>query len=302
MPPLSRAMVARGRRLVANEARGGVDRGRQLREAHGPGEQIALALGAAFAVEELPLRFGLDAFGQHGHAEARAQRQHGADDRRGGRILRQPFHEGLVELDLVERKRVQRRQRRVAGAEIVHRNRNAHRLQLAQDVQAPALVGHDGRFRHLHFQAARRKSGLEQDGMDGFGEIVAAELHRRQVDGDGAGDLALGGVAAGGAQRPFAHRHDGSGFLRERNEFRRRDHAALRVPPSHQGFGAADLSVTKRGLQLIMQFEFAAAGGQLQVARQRAAGACGVVHLAADTGRSGRAACSCRGASRAWRC
>jgi hypothetical protein len=77
-----------------------------------------------------------------------------------GFILRQPFHKGLVKLDLVERKRVQRRQRRVAGAEIVHRNRNPHRLQLAQDVQAPALVGHDGRFRHLYLEATWRESGL----------------------------------------------------------------------------------------------------------------------------------------------
>src|SRR4029077_9038411 len=73
-----RAGVCSGRRLVANEARSGVDCGRQLAEAHGPGEQIALALGATFAVKKMPLRFGLDAFGQYGHAEARAQCQHGA--------------------------------------------------------------------------------------------------------------------------------------------------------------------------------------------------------------------------------
>jgi len=32
------------------------------------------------------------------------------------------------------------------------------------------------------------------------------------------------------------------------------------VLPPHQRLGAADLSVGKRGLQLIMQFEFAASG------------------------------------------
>jgi hypothetical protein len=53
--------------------------------------------------------------------------------------------------------------------------------------------------------------------MNGLGEIVVAELHRRQVDRDGARDLSGGGVAAGGAQRPFAHPDDGLGFFRERS-------------------------------------------------------------------------------------
>ena len=61
----------------------------KLRHGHGLGEQIALALGAAFARKELPLRFRLDAFGEHGHAEALAQSEHRAHDRGCGRILRQ---------------------------------------------------------------------------------------------------------------------------------------------------------------------------------------------------------------------
>jgi hypothetical protein len=73
---------------------------------------------------------------------------------------------------------VQRRQRRITGAEIVHRDRNAHRLQLAQDVQAGGLVRHDGRFRDFDLEALRRQSGLDQDRMDRLGEILAAELHR----------------------------------------------------------------------------------------------------------------------------
>jgi hypothetical protein len=68
-------------------------------------------------------------------------------------------------------------------------------------------------------------------------------------------------------------------FLGERNELTRRDHAAFRVLPAHQRFGAADLSVMQRGLQLIVQQQFVAVGSALQVARQRAAGAGLVVHL-----------------------
>ena len=72
------------RRLGANEARGRGDRRRQPRDAHGLGEQIALTLGAACAAKELPLRLGLDAFGEQRHAETIAERQHGTDDRGGG--------------------------------------------------------------------------------------------------------------------------------------------------------------------------------------------------------------------------
>ena len=119
--------------------------------------------------------------------------------------------------------------------------------------------------------------------MDHLGEILAAELHRRQIDGDGSGNLALGGVAAGGAQRPFAHFDDRFGFFGERNEFRRRNHAELGMPPAHQGFGAADPAVVERHLQLIVQHQFAALRRMLQVARERAALARAVVHFAADT-------------------
>ena len=57
-----------------------------------------------------------------------------------------------------------------------------------------------------------------------------------------------------------------------------RNHAAFRMLPAHQGFGAADPAVAERGLQLIMQMQLVAFGGVLQVARQGAAGARLVVH------------------------
>ena len=116
--------------------------------------------------------------------------------------------------------------------------------------------------------------------MDDLGEVLAAELDRREVDRDVSGNLSVGGVAAGGAQRPFAHLKDRFGLFGQRNEFRRRNHAELRMTPSHQGFGAADLAVVERSLKLVMQDSSLRA---VAVSRSRASARCAraaVVHLA----------------------
>src|SRR5581483_6762978 len=106
--------ILNGRCRFADKARGRLDHGRQLRHRDRFGEQETLTLGAAFARQKIPLRFGLDAFGENRHVQAFAKREHGADNGGSRGVVRQPFDEGLVELDLVERKYVQRRQRRIA--------------------------------------------------------------------------------------------------------------------------------------------------------------------------------------------
>src|SRR5581483_6788924 len=74
------------------------------------------------------------------------------------------------------------------------------------------------------------------------------------------------------------------GFFGKRNELAGRDHAKLRVLPSHQGFGAADLAVVERGLELIVQHQLVALGRVVEITGERAALAGAVVHLAAIGG------------------
>jgi hypothetical protein len=62
---------------------------------------------------------GLDAFGDHGHAERFAERLDGAQDALAARALVDVRNEGAVDLDLVGGDIGQRRQRRIADAEIV---------------------------------------------------------------------------------------------------------------------------------------------------------------------------------------
>src|ERR1700748_1952345 len=76
--------------------------------------------------------------------------------------------------------------------------------------------------------------------------IISARSSRPNCTGDRltamlAGILPSAAAGPGRTQRPFAHVDDRLGFLGERNEFGRRDHAELRMFPSHQGFGATDM-------------------------------------------------------------
>ena len=66
--------------------------------------------------------------------------------------------ERLVDLDLVEREAAQIAQRRIAGAEIVHRDADAEVAQRVQGRERRAAVGEQHRFGDLEFEPLRRAS------------------------------------------------------------------------------------------------------------------------------------------------
>jgi len=78
------------------------------------------------------LRLGFDAFRHHGQAEAAGQRNDGAHD--GGIVVvaRDVMDERAVDFQAVNGKSLQVAERRVAGAEIVHRDADAQGLQSGQ--------------------------------------------------------------------------------------------------------------------------------------------------------------------------
>src|SRR4051794_36239181 len=81
-------------------------------------EVVALRQRAAGVAEELVLRRGLDTLGDGGHPEAAGEREDGADDRRGLRVLGGGGQEGAVDLEDVDGQLAQARQRGVPGAEV----------------------------------------------------------------------------------------------------------------------------------------------------------------------------------------
>src|SRR5450755_539230 len=85
-----------------------------------PADEIALYRVAAFVGEEAQLLLGFDALGDNRHPEAVAKADHGPHDRRRLRIASEIHDEGTVDLDLVERKRLQIAQRGITAAEVIH--------------------------------------------------------------------------------------------------------------------------------------------------------------------------------------
>ena len=151
---------------------------------HRAAQQEALDLPAALIPQIVELRLGFDTFGSHRDIQALAQPNNGADNRRRLIPCVDPVDEAAVDLDLVEREGLQRRQRRETGAEIVHRDPHPQHLQLTQVVDGAVLVTEQGRFGDLYFEAAGRQAGFQQDLGHPLRQVFLMDLERREIDRD----------------------------------------------------------------------------------------------------------------------
>src|ERR1700683_4122375 len=96
-------------------------------------DEISLDFVAALLREERKLILRLDAFGEDRQFQSAGKSDHGADDCRGLRVGSDVGNEGLIDLDLVEGKRLQIGQGRISRAEIVHGDAYSQRLDAAAD-------------------------------------------------------------------------------------------------------------------------------------------------------------------------
>ena len=92
-------------------------------------EVVALGEVAAERLEVAPGVLGLDALGDDAQAEVVGEVDRGAHDRGVGGVDGHLDHERLVDLDHVDREPLEVGQRRVAGAEVVDRERQADLAQ-----------------------------------------------------------------------------------------------------------------------------------------------------------------------------
>ena len=86
-------------------------------------------------------------------------------------------------------------------------------------------------------QAVRIEIRFLENTLNHVDEIRAAELQRRDVDGDGQA-RPVPAVEAGAAKHPFAKLDNEAGVLGDRDENHRRNHARDRVRPTRQRFDA----------------------------------------------------------------
>ena len=96
---------------------------------HRPSDQIALHLVTAPIEQHRMLHGGFDAFGQYRNVEAVAEIDHGAHDRHGMLIVLEIENESPIDLDFVECERMQVRQGRISGSEVIERDADAKGLE-----------------------------------------------------------------------------------------------------------------------------------------------------------------------------
>ncbi len=92
--------------------------------------------------------------------------------------------ERAIDLEFVERERLQVAQARIAGAEIVHGNTDAKALQAAKDMERTIHVLDQYAFRDLELEARRVETGLKQDRLHEPRQVALDDLDRRKVDRD----------------------------------------------------------------------------------------------------------------------
>ena len=88
--------------------------------------------------------------------------------------VRHVLDEGSVDLDLVERETAQIAERRIAGAEIVHRDPHAELAQLVQGRQRRVGVLQQHRLGDLELQPLGAQAGGRQRARDHLHQIAAA--------------------------------------------------------------------------------------------------------------------------------
>ena len=217
------------------------------------------------------LRGLLDAFCRRLDVERVGELGDRADD--GARAVagQQVLDEAAVDLELVEREALQIAERRIAGAEIVERDADAERAQRVEQPQRRLAAFEEDRFGDLDLEPVRREPAVGKREQDGFVELAAVELHRRDVDRDADMLGPARRLRAGFAEHPGADRHDQPGILGDRDELGRRNQPARRVVPADQRLERADAIVLEVEQRLVEQFELAALEREAEVGLELAA-------------------------------
>ena len=159
----------------------------------------------------------LDAFGMHRHAQRAAQRDDAVDDGRRARPRAKSEHEGLVDLELVERKAPEVTERGKARAEIVERDVHADFLEAAHEFHRRFGIVHQHAFGDFDLQPLWFKAGFAEQFLDPFCQRRPLELHWRDVHREN--DAApWPGLTHGRGNGPLAHLMDQPRLLGDRHE------------------------------------------------------------------------------------
>ncbi|MBS1173598.1 MAG: hypothetical protein H6R12_2428 [Proteobacteria bacterium] len=183
-------------------------------------------------------------------------------------------NETLVHLDGGEGQPVQRRQRREAGAVVVHRQWDAGGDEVSQTARGGIAARHHRALRDLDLQVPAVDLPALNRLVHQRQQARRVQILRRDVERDGGfPELRPGALEI--RDEPGKHRlrdvGDEAVSLGYRDEGIGLDDAAIIELPADEGFRAAHLARQERGFRLIVEEEFAAAEGAPDIR-------CGDVH------------------------
>src|SRR5262249_41803882 len=147
-------------------------------------DEVPLHFIAGFAGQETKLLLRLDSFGNDRQAKSAGEAYHRPHDRGRLRIALQVGYECLIDLDRIEGKGLQIRERGISGAEVVHRDLHAHGFEAAKNGERARKVADQHAFGNFKLQPARAQAGFDQHRMNESGQITMAELNGGQIDRD----------------------------------------------------------------------------------------------------------------------
>ncbi len=105
----------------------------------------------------------------------------GADDRTIPFVVWQAAHEGLIDLELVDRQILEVSQARISGAKIVNRQPDAQVRKRLQSLRGLLGVLQQHGFRQLQFEQPGRQLGLMEHTGNPFDKIGLAQFKRRDI-------------------------------------------------------------------------------------------------------------------------
>ena len=138
-------------------------------------------------------------------------------------VVLQSVDEALIDLDPLNRQSREIRQARIAGAEVVDGDRDAHLLQLAKCRHRAFRVRDDDVLGDLEIEKVRRQPALHQRVLNGCEPVLVLQLLDREIDGEPQQHvltMPLHDLATGIVQNALTERLNHSGFLGDGNEFR----------------------------------------------------------------------------------
>jgi len=148
---------------------------------HRFGKIIPLKNIAVTALQEIHLRLGLHAFGDHRQAQVVCHGDNALSDGGVMTISADVLNERAVDLDLVDGQTLELAEAGKTGAEIIQGNAHPQRLEPVQRVDRLFSGMQQNRLGDLQLQLLTPQTLFLQGGLDALDEIAPLKMHRRNI-------------------------------------------------------------------------------------------------------------------------